>query len=67
MFNVTDTEFLLMRQRDQAVAQANATIDSANAEILALRRALKIVKNKLLDEQCRSAALEARLAAVERH
>lgn len=65
---ITDTEFLLVRQRNQVVADAEVAIDARDREIIELRKALGIVKSQLVTERAERASLAIQLQRLrQRH
>lgn len=66
MFEVSDTEVMLVRQRNQILGEANSTIVGQNAEIAALRRALVKARNDLEAARAENTALKIQLTRVSR-
>lgn len=68
-FEITDTEFVLLRQRADALDTlevANANVRSANAEIVRLRRALTAANAEIRELRQENQTLGARLIALLR-
>ncbi len=69
MFNITDTEYVLAVQRndaEDALGGANRQIRIANAEISRLRRELVVANNKIAALETEKRSLAERLISVMR-
>jgi len=65
---ITDTEFMLVRQRNQILSDAEAMLDARDRQIIELRKALAIVKNQLVAERTERLSLQIRLQRLsQRH
>jgi hypothetical protein len=69
VFNITDTEYVLAVQRndaEDALGGANRQIRIANAEISRLRRELVVANNKIAALETEKRSLAERLISVMR-
>ncbi len=69
MFDITDGEYILAKQRNEAegaLGAANASIRAQNAEIVKLRRALTAARAEIVELKQENQTLGMRLIALLR-
>jgi hypothetical protein len=66
MFEISDTEAMLLRQRNGILSEANSTIALQNAEIAALRRAVLRTRRDLETVRTENTALKVQLTRLSR-